>query len=180
RVSLYWLGLIKAQAGKLSEAKEAFRACLDRYRPEILYLNLAGVHLQLGEHEEARALLTELLATHPFPEMARDASYYLAALALAQGNLLEAKARLEEVVRADPQYERAWILLGEVARRRLLWDEAKSHFQRALKVIDGKIAGIQARLDRPLPLKDYGELQGQLSALQAMRKRVLQALEELP
>lgn len=180
RVSLYWLGLIKARAGKLAEAKEALTACLDRYRPEALYLNLAGVHLQLGEYQEAQALLTELLATHPFPEMARDASYYLAAIDLAEGRLLEAKARLEELVRADPQYERAWILLGEVAKRRLLWDEAKSHYQRALKVIDGKMAGIHARLTHPLPLKDYGELQGQLSTLQAMRQRVLQALEELP
>ncbi len=180
RLSLYWLGLIKAQAGKLVEAKEALTACLDRYRPEVLYLNLAGVHLQLGEHEEARNLLLELLATHPFPEMARDASYYLAATDVAQGNLLEAKRRLEELVRADPQYERAWILLGEVAKRRHLRDEAKSHFQRALTVIDSKMARIQAQLAQPLPLRDYGELQGQLSLLQTMRRRVVQALEELP
>ncbi len=180
RVSLYWLGLINATAGKFGEAKEAFKACLSRYCPESLYLNLAGVHIQLGEYQEAKAVLSELLATLPFPEMARDASYYLAALDYAEGRILEAKARLEELVRTDPQYERAWILLGEVAWRRLLWDEAKSHYQRALKVIDGKIAGLQARLSQPIPIKDYGELQGQLSALRGMRRKVLQALEGLP
>lgn len=180
RVSLYWLGLIKAQAGKLAEAKEALRACLNRYRPEALYLNLAGVHLQLGEYGEARALLTELLATVPFADMARDASYYLAVVELAEGRLLEAKTRLEELVRTDPQFERAWILLGEVAKRRYLWDEAKSHYQRALRIIEEKILAIQARLSQPLPLKEYGELQGQLGVLREMRQRALQALEGLP
>ncbi|MEN3010491.1 MAG: tetratricopeptide repeat protein [Candidatus Bipolaricaulaceae bacterium] len=180
RVSLYWLGLIKARAGKFPEAKAAWQTCRRLYCPEALYLNLAGVHLQLGEYKEARALLGELLATVPFPEQARDAAYYLAVAELGEGRLLEAKARLEELVRADPQYERAWILLGEVAKRRYLWDEAKGHYQRALHVLDGKIAQIQERLGRPLPLKEHGELQGQLSALQEMRRRVLQALEGLP
>jgi tetratricopeptide (TPR) repeat protein len=77
RVSLYWYGLIKAGLGKLAEAKDALQKCLTRYRPEALYLNLAGVELQLGEAEEAKKVLTELLATVPPADMAQEASLLL-------------------------------------------------------------------------------------------------------
>jgi len=180
RVSLYWYGLIKARLGKLQEARDALRSCLTRYCPEALYLNLAGVHLQLGELEEARKLLEELLATIPPQEMAHDAQYYLAAIDLRLGDLLEAKAKLEEIVRRDPNYERAWLLLGEIARRRYLWDEAKNAFQKAKSVIETKLSRINAELSRPVSIQRYGELTAQKEMLETMRAQALKALEELP
>ncbi|MGC9018962.1 MAG: O-antigen ligase family protein [Candidatus Bipolaricaulaceae bacterium] len=180
RVSLYWYGLIKAGLGKLPEAKEALEKCLNLYRPEALYLNLAAVDLQLGNAEEAKKLLTELLATVPPADMAQDARYYLAAADLQRGDLLSAKSWLEEILRENPEHERAWLLLGEVQRRRYLWDEAKTAFQRALKVIDAKLQRLNARLSQPLPLKDYGELRAQKENLEQMRSRALKALAESP
>jgi tetratricopeptide (TPR) repeat protein len=180
RLSLYWYGLVKAARGKLPEAREAFRECLTRYCPESLYLNLAAAHLQLGEPTEAKKVLTELLATVPFPEMAQDARYYLAVADLQLGELLSAKANLEGLVRLDPNHERAWLLLGEIARRRYLWDEAKTAFTRALLVIEDKLRGVNEKLSRPLPLKDYGELRVQKESLEARRGHALEALRELP
>lgn len=180
RISLYWYGLILARAGKLAEARDALRACLTRYQPEGLYLNLAAIHLQLGEVEEARRLLAELLATVPPADMAKDAQYYLAVAALRSGDLLGGKSQLEELVRQDPSYERAWLLLGEIARRRYLWDEAKAAFQKALAIINSKLERIESRLSQPLPVKEYGELQVQKAALTEMRAQALKALAELP
>ncbi|MBC7221465.1 O-antigen ligase family protein [Candidatus Bipolaricaulota bacterium] len=180
RVSLYWYGLIKAGLGKLAEAKEAFQRCLTHYRPEALYLNLAAVHLQLGEPEGAEELLTELLATIPPREMAQDARYYLAVAELQRGDVLSAKTWVDEVLRVDPNHERAWLLLGELQRRRYLWDEAKKAFQQALKVIDAKLQRINEQLSRPLPLKDFGELRAQKESLTQMRATALKALGELP
>lgn len=180
RVSLYWYGLIKAARGKLTEARDAFRTCLTRYVPEALYLNLAATELQLGNPEEAQKLLTTLLATIPPKDMAQDARYYLAVAELQGGDLLAAKTTVEEILRENPQHERAWLLLGEIQRRRYLWDEAKTAFQQALKVIDGKLARVNDRLSRPLPLKDYGELRAQKENLERMRATALKALEELP
>jgi tetratricopeptide (TPR) repeat protein len=180
RVSLYWYGLIKAGLGKLAEAKEALQKCLTRYRPEALYLNLAGVELQLGEAEEAKKVLTELLATVPPADMAQEARYYLAAADLQRGDLLSAKNWLDEILRENPDHERAWLLLGEVQRRRYLWDEAKTAFQRALKIIDSKLQRVNAQLSRPLPLQEYGELRAQKENLEQMRSRAMKALEELP
>jgi tetratricopeptide (TPR) repeat protein len=180
RVSLYWYGLIKARLGKPSEARDALRACLTRYCPEALYLNLAGVHLQLGEFEEARKLLHDLLATLPPQEMALDAQYYLAAIDLRLGDLLGAKAKLEEILRKDPNYERAWLLLGEIARRRYLFDEAKNAFLKAKSVIEAKLSRINAELSRPVSIQRYGELMSQKETLETMRAQAIKALEELP
>jgi len=180
RVSLYWYGLIKTGLGKLSEAKEAFQKCFTRYCPEGLYLNLAVVELHLGEPEEAKKLLTQLLATVPQRDIAQDARYYLAVAEAQRGDLLSAKAWLEELLRENPDHERAWLLLGEVERRRYLWDEAKDAFKRALTIIDAKLKRINDQLSRPLPLKDYGELRAQKETLEQMRAQALKALGELP
>jgi len=179
RVSLYWYGLIKAGLGKFTEAKEAFRQCLTRYRPEALYLNLAGVELQLGNPEEVKKVLTELLATVPPADMAQEARYYLAAADLQRGDLLSAKNWLDEILRENPDHERAWLLLGEIQWRRYLLDEAKTAFQRALKVIDSQLQRVNARLSRPLPVQEYGELRVQKEKLEQMRSRALKALEEI-
>ncbi len=180
RVSLYWYGLIKAELGKMEEARAALEGCLNRYRPESLYSNLAAVYLQLGQPEEAKALLLELLATIPLADMAQDARYYLAVAELQRGDLLAAKNWLDEILRVNPEHERAWILLGEIQRRRYLWAEAKDAFQRALRVIDAKLQRLNSQLARPLPLQTYGELRAQKEGLEKMRARVVQALNELP
>lgn len=180
RVSLYWYGLINSELGKLEEAREALEGCLSRYRPETLYLNLAALYLQLDRPAEAKPLLHELLATLPPPEMTQEARYCLAVAKLKGGDFLAAKSWLEEILRENPEHERAWLLLGEVQRRRYLWDEAKNSFLRALKIIEKKLQVLQEKLSRPLPLQEYGELRSQKETLEKMRVQAVQALAELP
>jgi len=180
RVSLYWLGVVQAQAGDLRAAQRTLRACLDRYRPEVLYLQLAQVNLSLGEVAEARALLTELLATIPPQGMELEARYALAIADVLEGDLVSAERRLKEIVAFDPQHEWAHFQLGEVARLRYLWAEARGHYERALSIVAAKEKALQEAQGTPVSLQRLGELRSQETRLRELRIRVEGILREIP
>lgn len=180
RVSLYWLGMAHAQAGDLPAAQAAFRKCLSRYRPEILYLNLASVDLQLGEVAEARALLAELLATHPFRDQELEARFLLAVADLNEGDHPQAERRLGELLAIDPRFERALLLLGDIYRGTYRYPEARDAYQRALAVIADKERAVQASLKPGLTLAQFGELQARLKDLRQAREAAERALAQLP
>jgi Tfp pilus assembly protein PilF len=180
RVSLYWLGIAHAQAGDLGAAQKAWRACLTRHRPEALYLQLASVELALGDVDEARALIEELLATIPPREMEIEARYLLAIAALRERDLVAATAQLEAVVVLDPNHERAWFHLGEVARTRTVWDEARAHYERALAIITAKERDLQAAYGTRVSLARLGELRSQEQWLREMRAQVEEILRQIP
>ncbi|MFH1609628.1 MAG: O-antigen ligase family protein [Candidatus Bipolaricaulota bacterium] len=180
RVSLYWLGIAHGQAGDHRAAQAAFRACLSRYRPEYLYMQLASVDLALGDTLEARALLTELLATIPPRDMELEARYLLAIADLKEGEYVEAKRRLEEIIALDPNHEWAQFQLGEVARMRYLWPEARSHYERALAIVTAKEKAVRDLLGTPLPLARYGEVKAQEQRLRDLRSLIEGMLRQIP
>lgn len=180
RVSLYWLGVVQAQAGEYEAARRTLRAALDRYRPETLYLQLAQVHLVLREPKEARELLGELLATVPPQGLELEARYGLAIADLFEGDLLSAEGRLKEIVALDPDHEWAHYQLGEVARLRYLWAEARAHYERALAIVQKKEREIQAQYGRPVSLTDLQGLRAQETRLRELRGRVEAILRQIP
>lgn len=180
RVSLYWLGVAQAQAGEYEAARRTLRAALDRYRPETLYLQLAQVHLVLREPKEARALLEELLATVPPQGLELEARYGLAIADILEGDLLSAEGRLKEIVALDPGHEWAHYQLGEVARLRYLWPEARAHYERALAIVQKKEREIQAQYGTPVSLARLGELRAQETRLRELRGRVEAILRQIP
>ncbi len=194
RMSLYQLATAHARDGDFLQAQALFRRCLRLYRPESLYANLAGTNLQVAlakeaqgdragaaaDRAEAKALLQELLATIPFREQELEARYLLAVALLQEGEYLQAKEMGETLVALEPTFERAWMLLGDIARGRYLWDEARAHYTRALNIIRDKERRINDELSRPLTLARYGELQSELSRLQAMKTALENRLRELP
>ncbi|MBC7220214.1 tetratricopeptide repeat protein [Candidatus Bipolaricaulota bacterium] len=180
RVSLYWLGAAHAEAGDFPAARAAFRACLDRYVPENLYLQLASVDLKLGEIGEVRALLAELLATFPPRTMERDARYLLAIADLHDGDLLAAQRRLEEVLALDRNHEWAHFQLGEIARLRYLWEEARTHYERALAVVAAKEKKLQAAYGTAVSLARLGELRAEEAGLRELRGQIEWILGQIP
>ncbi len=180
RVSLYWLGVAHLRAGDSPAAQAAFRACLSRYRPESLYLQLASVDLELGDTQEARALLEELLATVPPREMEFQARFLLAIADLKDGDYLGAKGRLEGLVAADPNHEWAQFYLGEIARARYLWSEARLHYERALAIVAAKEKEVRELLRSTLPLLRYGEAKAQEGRLRVLRPQIEGALRQIP
>ncbi|MCX7750012.1 MAG: tetratricopeptide repeat protein [Candidatus Bipolaricaulota bacterium] len=180
RVSLYWLGVAQAQAGEYEAARRTLRACLSRYRPETLYLQLAQVHLVLRETGEARALLGELLATVPPQGLALEARYGLAIADIVDGELVAAEGRLKELVALDPDYEWAHYQLGEVARLRYLWPEARAHYERALAIVQRKEREIRAQQGTAVSLSRLQELRSQETRLRELRSRIEGLLRQLP
>jgi tetratricopeptide (TPR) repeat protein len=180
RVSLYWLGMAHAQGGDLRAAQRAWRASLTRHRPEALYLQLASVDLALGDVDQARALIEELLATIPPREMELEARYLLAIADVKGGDFVAAQLRLEGIVALEPNHERAWFHLGEVARARFLWDEARAHYERALAIVTAKERDIQAAYGARVSLARLGELRSQEQRLREMRAQLEGILRQIP
>ncbi|GAB4309488.1 MAG: hypothetical protein Kow0097_10610 [Candidatus Bipolaricaulota bacterium] len=180
RASLYWLGAAHAEAGDFPAAQAAFRACLDRYVPENLYLQLASVDLKLGEIGEARALLEKLLATLPPRTIERDARYLLAIADLHEGDLVAAQRRLEEVLALDRDYEWAYFQLGEIARLRYLWEEARTHYERALAVVAAKEKKLQTAYGTAVSLARLGELRAEEARLRELRRQIEWILGQIP
>lgn len=180
RISLYELGKAQLQAGDFPAAQATFRNCLSRYGGEDLYINLASVNIELGEYAEARALLEELLATHPFRDMETGAGYLLAVIDLKQGNYPEAERKLTELLRIDPWFERALMLLGDIARGTYRYEAAREYYQRALKIIDDQLKRLKARAQQPLPVEEFGRIRSDLARLQRQREAIERGLRELP
>lgn len=180
RLSLYWLGVAHGQAGDLRAAQAAFRACLSRYRPEFLYMQLASVDLALGDIPEARGLLEELLATIPPRDMEIEARYLLAIADLKDGEHVAAQRRLEGLVALDPNHEWARFQLGEVARMMFLWPEARAHYEQALAIVTAKEKAVRDLLGTPLPLVRYGAVKAQEQRLRDLRSLIEGTLRQIP
>jgi len=180
RLSLYWLGIAHGRAGDLRAAQAAFRACLSRFRPEHLYLQLASVEIALEYLPEARALLTELLATIPPREMEIEALYLLAIADMKGGDHVMAKDRLQRIVALDPNHEWAEFQLGEIARFQLLWVEARAHYERALAIIAAEQRALQALYGTAVSLARLGELRAQEARLSDLRSLIERTLRQIP
>ncbi|RLE26925.1 hypothetical protein DRJ54_08305 [Candidatus Acetothermia bacterium] len=181
RHSLYWLGIAQLQSGDLRAAQATFRRCLSRYRPEPLYINLASVDAELGEYQEARTLLEELLATRPNRDTELGARYLLAVIDLKDGgDYVSAERRLKEILKLDPRFERALILLGDIARNTYRYDEAKNYYRQALGVIEREISRLERELSRPVTPEEYGGIRADLLRLSQEREKVQEILAQLP
>ena len=96
----YYLGYLAQQDGRLEEARDGFGTAL-ALRPDMppAWLRLGAVHLQLGQWEEARALL---LAAAADPELQGAALFELGKLAYAQREYAQAADWLEQAREASP------------------------------------------------------------------------------
>ena len=180
RVSLYWLGTAHVQVGDWEAARAALRMCLDRYRPETLYIQLASVELVLGNTTEARGLLFELLETIPVRAMEIEALYLLAIAELQDGDYMTAKDWLEQVLALDRRHEWAYFQLGEIARLRYLWEEARTHYEQALTILSAKEKTLQAAYGTQVSVARLGEFRSQEARLRELRLQLETVLLQLP
>jgi len=180
RLSLYWLGMAKLQAGELEAARDTLQECFGRYINEPLYVNLAQVHMQLGEEDEARKLLEELLATSPQPEARRHGRYLLAVIEGRRGRYAEAAELLRKVVEEDPGDWRAWGVLGDMDRARGQPDEARDSYKRSLEVIERELARVEERLAQPSSREEAAQLEQERQQLLRGKEIAENNLAQLP
>ncbi len=177
RVNMYWLGLAQLRAGDLEAARDTLRDCFGRYVIEPLYANLAQVHMQLGETNEARGLIQELLATRPRKDMEIHARYLLAMLEVGEGRYDVAQEFLREVVALDREHWRGWMLLGDVARARGDRAQARDNYGRALEIIERDLGRLEARLGEAVPMDEYARMQSEYQELRRARDLAQQYLQ---
>lgn len=181
RISLYWLGLSQMEMGLRDQALETFYKCLaGRYVHEALYLNVAALELERGNLDAAVKTAGELIATAPPRDMLDAAEYIVAIAHYRGGDIPRAVEILQKIVKRSPNFERGWALLGEISQSTGDFAKARSYYERALKVIEGKISRIEEKLRGPLPPEEFGELRSELQGLKAWRKLVRERLEGLP
>ncbi len=180
RVSLYWMGMAQLRAGELEQARDTFTRCFDRYVIEPLYVNLASVQAQLGEDAEARRLLEEVLATRPPRQAESHARYLLAVLELRAGNHDAAEEQLRELVAIEPHNERAWILLGDVARGKGDLFEARDRYEAALELVEDRIDALEARLGERVTRDQYTRMLDDYNYLREAREVLRGYMEQLP
>ena len=163
----YHLGLVEAKQGRYQEAKADFEKCLARFVTENVYLNLANVAVNMKDSAEARRNLDLLLATHPYPELETEAEYLKAILSLQEGSYDRAAGELEALAQAHPDFERAFIALGDLKRSQGLWADARKNYEQALALIKDKLASAKAKLVPGVTLRaeDYAAARDQVDLL---------------
>jgi tetratricopeptide (TPR) repeat protein len=92
-----------------------------------LDLTLARLYVRAARHDEAVAVLTDLVAREPIP----DAWLLLAQAHTAAGRLGEAARALEEGAQTDP---RLFVSLGELYERQEQWARAATAYERAARL----------------------------------------------
>ncbi|HIE48116.1 TPA: tetratricopeptide repeat protein, partial [Candidatus Bipolaricaulota bacterium] len=93
---------------------------------------------------------------------------------------VSAQERLKEILELDPRFERALILLGDIYRNTYRYEEAKGYYQRALQVIDRKIARLERKLAGEVTAEEYGAIRTDLARLRQQREGVVRSLAQLP
>lgn len=181
RVTLYWLGLSQMELGLRDQALETLYRCLDRrYVHEALYLNIAALELERANSEAAEKIARELIATIPPQEMMDAAQYIVAIARYRAGDIAEAKKVLEEILERNPRFERGWALLGEIAQSTGDYEMARSYYEKALEVIENKIALGEERLQGRVTPKELGKLRTELRGLKAWQDLIKKRLANLP
>ncbi len=141
------LGEVLLHLNKPGEALEHFVYLAEHPRPDntAVLLGLARCRRAVGQVEEARALLDELLAAAPDePLVLRERG----ALALDEDRVAEAERLLERSVRLLPRDRQARYALGQcyqklgrgdLARQQLEWVERLDHDQKRLAALTRQI-----------------------------------------
>jgi len=155
----------EARAGKIEEAEARLRELLGRHpglKTPGLYDAECEILLKKNQRREAKEVLDK--ARSEFPQM--DRFYMLSALNAFQMNEdQEAELRCHELLKLNPLFSGAYLLLGEIAERRKNAAEALSNYRKALEIepqnvlLKIKVAGLLiSEKNFPSAMTAYNEL----------------------
>jgi len=156
----YQLGRLMLQAGRVSEAIGQFQKLVNRSDHALQAdgrLALVFAYLSNSQHDLARTELERVLAQESTnPRAAARARYYLALLALHEGNVSQARRFCEDVIRRVPDSDEALesrLLLADLVASQVSPQEAHD----ALSRVFGSLQGL-GRHHRGKLAKKLGDL----------------------
>jgi O-antigen ligase len=184
--ALYYLGVVYAERGELRRARDCFERSLKTYPTENAYIQLAELHLRLGEPEGAHERLKALLRLDPEPTMRLEAEFMQRVLVpLYQGDRTLVWAEIARFLQEHPDYPRGYLTLGMLHSERGEKELARAEFEEGLRVVEKLKAGIVRRferIERSQRLADPDELnqlQARYAALVQMEGQLRELLAQL-
>lgn len=179
----YHLAMVKAKQGQYKEAMADLERCLTRFVAENVYLNVANMAINLGDTAKARATVELLLATHPHPDLELQAKYLQAMISLREGNYDQGERDLEALIEAHPDFERSYVVLGDLYRARGMPVNARKNYERALSLIKEELARAKERLSTAgvsLRADEYAAAREAIDLLTKEKETVEAGLAKLP
>jgi len=178
----YHLATVKLRQGRYEEARADWEKCLTRFVVEQVYLNLANLAVNLGDTEAAREQVELLLSTQPHPDVRIKAEYLSAMIALREEDYNRVIEELEAHVEAYPDFEQAYITLGNIFQARGMPVNARKHYEKALEIIKPRLASAQARLASVTVIAagEYANLRNEIKLLTQEKESVERGLAALP
>jgi O-antigen ligase/Tfp pilus assembly protein PilF len=182
RQTYYHLASTQLRLDKLDAAWETLEKCMSRFLDEGVFLTYANLGASRGQLEKAQAVLDILLAGQPLKEVEQQARYIEAVISIQGRNYDQAVQQLESLTQEHPSYETGFVALGDFYAAQGLNNSAQSNFDRALHLIDQKLATLSERVTSgaSVALSEYAQIRGQIDLLNQQRGIVLERLDTLP
>ena len=182
RQTYYYLASAQARLGEYDEALANYKRCFTRFVDESVYLIYADLATSRGRTEEARAAVELLLASHPDREIETKARYIEANIALKENDYNGAIDILEELVSDNPNFELAYIGLGNIFLARGMPVNARDSFEKGLAIVEKRLAAAEKRLSEAtrMTTEQYGQIRQTIESLRKERDYINSQLEKLP
>ncbi len=179
RQTYFYLGVLERQLNDNQKALEYFEKCLGQFEPYKLFLHLATLYLNEGKHDKGLEYLQKFLAMGPKTELRVEALYFLARIDLTQRNLSQAQETIGKILSLDPEYQRALVLQGDIAKAQGNLAEAKKKWRKALEVIEDKLSKVNRQLTGTLERRKYEELKSKKKMLEKEKDSVQEQLNNV-
>ncbi|MFB6291228.1 MAG: O-antigen ligase family protein [Candidatus Bipolaricaulia bacterium] len=179
RQTYYFLGVVERHLGNEKKALKYFEKSRGQFEPYNLYLQLGTLYQSQNQLDKAEQALQKFLTLEGKPSPKLKAKYYLAVIAIRKREVEKAESLLQEVLAQNPRFTRGLILQGDIANFRGNEETARQKWQKALSVINKKLAGINEKLSGEVQLENLGQLKSEKEALTNQKKRVKKKLNEL-
>ena len=182
RQSYYYLATAQVQLGETENALGNYEKCFTRFVDENVYLVYADLAANANRLEEARAAIQFLLSTNPKRSIELKARYIEGVLAMRLSDYAGAIRLLEELASDAPDFELPLIALANLHQGLGAPALARELYERALDLIDGKLAAAEAELAgrTQFTAQEYGELRSSVTTLRSERSYILEQLAQLP
>ncbi|MEF8726128.1 MAG: O-antigen ligase family protein [Candidatus Bipolaricaulota bacterium] len=179
RQTYYFLGLAEQQLGNEGKALEYLEKSINKFEPYNLFLQLGALYQSQNELDKAKWALNKFLKLGAKESLELRAEYFMAPISIRQGNVGKAEKVLKKILNRDPKFERAVILLGDIADFRGNEEKAKKHWQKALGIIEEKLTRVNQKLSGEVRVEDLGKLRQEKDSLTKKKEQLTDKLEKL-
>lgn len=174
----FYLGVTERELGRNDRALEYFEKCRFRFQPYKFYLHLGSLYLDQGQLNKAHSILTTFVNMSPQRGDELEARYFLATVELKLGNVELAQKRAQRILDRDSNFQRGWIIRGDIYRARGDHQKAIESWEKALRIVERKLSDVNSTLQGSLSLDRYHELRTRKKVLREEKRTIEERLNQ--